>query len=132
MNSVNDVSSTPMIVPKRCLLDGFVDYSVNADGLHLRELLPFQVVKAKTQNNVYSIVAIDPHRGAVLIQGGQYFNQPSEALFSGSTFGGCMIKVGWIGVGMSMEICSEGRRIVTTPVQSIVVEQRVFQYLQEN
>jgi hypothetical protein len=123
---------TPMMVPSRCLLDGFVDYSAKAGGVHLRELSPFQVVCAKTQNNEYRIVPIDPHRGEVLIQGGQYFMQPSEAHFSGSTFGGCMIKVGWIGVGMSMEICADGRRIVTTPVQSILVQVTEFRYLPEN
>jgi hypothetical protein len=34
--------------------------------------------------------------------------------------GGSFLKVGWIGVGLRMEILAEGRRIVTSPVYDIV------------
>jgi len=45
---------------------------------------------------------------------------------SGSTFGGCMLKAGWLGVGLRMEICANGRRTVTSPVQSLRVERPDF------
>jgi len=38
-----------------------------------------------------------------------------------------MLKVGWIGVGLRMEIVADGRRIVTTAVRSIVLpEERLL------
>lgn len=117
-----------MMLPKSCLIQGLVDYCRRTQGLYLKELSPFQVIKAQTKNTEYRIFPINPLRGEVLIQGGAYFSQPREALFNGSSFGGCMIKTGWIGLGMRMEICLPGKRIVTTPVQSIVVEElRRFQ-----
>ena len=36
-----------------------------------------------------------------------------------ASVGGNLLKVGWIGVGLRMEIVAEGRRIVTTAVRSI-------------
>ena len=41
---------------------------------------------------------------------------------SGSTFGGCMIKIGWLGVGLRMEIYANGQRTITSPVKSLMVE----------
>ena len=45
-----------------------------------------------------------------------------EATVSGSTFGGCMLKIGFLGVGLRMEICAGGQRIVTSPVKSLRIE----------
>jgi len=112
-----------MIVPKWCILEGFRDYCDRAQGIYLAELSPFQVIRAQTKNSEYWIFPINPLRGEVLVQGGAYFTQPSEALFNGSSFGGCMMKIGWIGLGMRMEICAAGKRIVTTPVRSFIVEE---------
>ena len=33
-----------------------------------------------------------------------------------------MLKLGWLGVGMRMEIYASGQRLVTTPVQALRVE----------
>jgi hypothetical protein len=64
---------------------------------------------------------LDPESGRALIQGGQYFVEPVEATVSGSTFGGSMLKAGWLGVGLRMEIYYEGKRTVTSPVQELWV-----------
>jgi hypothetical protein len=40
----------------------------------------------------------------------------------GSGFGGSVLKRGWIGVGLRMEFCSEGRRVVTSSVRNISVD----------
>jgi hypothetical protein len=45
-----------------------------------------------------------------------------EATVSGSTFGGCMLKAGWLGVGLRMEIYVNGQRTVTSPVQSLHID----------
>jgi hypothetical protein len=57
-----------------------------------------------------------------LVRGGKYFAAPTEVTVSGSTFGGCMLKTGWLGVGLRMEIHADGLFLVTTPVQELRVE----------
>jgi hypothetical protein len=80
------------------------------------------MICARTLNSCYYIFLLEPDSGRALIQGGRYFSEPVEATVSGSTFGGCMLKMGWLGVGLRIEICLKGQRIVTSPVQSLGVE----------
>ena len=58
----------------------------------------------------------------ILIQGGEFFPQLTEARLAGASFGGSMLKLSWLGCGLRMEVCSDGQRIITSPVQSIAVE----------
>lgn len=109
-------------VPRYCSLDGFTELSSASDGIPLRDLAQFDTVCASTQNNNYYIFLLEPETGRALVQGGDYFAEPSEATISGSTFGGCMLKMGWLGVGLRIEFCAGGRRIVTSPVRSLHIE----------
>jgi hypothetical protein len=109
-------------IPRYCSLDGFTELSSSLEGVALRTLTPFETVCASTLNNDYYIFLLDPENGKVLIQGGRYFAEPVEATVSGSTFGGCMLKMGWLGVGLRIEICSGGQRIVTSPVRALHIE----------
>jgi hypothetical protein len=109
-------------IPRYCSLDGFTELSCSLDGVALRTLSPFDMVCARTLNNDYFIFLLEPESGKALVQGGRYFEQPIEATVSGSTFGGCMLKMGFVGVGLRMEICAGGQRIVTSPVKSLRVE----------
>ena len=72
--------------------------------------------------NGEELVMIDPETGKALVQGGRYFEEPIEATISGSTFGGCMLKMGFLGVGLRMEICAGGQRIITSPVKALRIE----------
>ena len=92
------------------------------DGVAIRTLTQFDTVCAETANNHYYIFILDPENGKALIQGGRYFETPMEATVNGSTFGGCMLKMGWLGVGLRIEICFDGKRIVTSPVQTLRIE----------
>ena len=78
----------------------------------------------KTLNSLYKVVVLEPPRTRILIQGGEFFPQLTEAQLAGASFGGSMIKLSWLGCGLRMEVCSGGQRIVTSPVQSIEVEQQ--------
>ena len=109
-------------IPRFCSLDGFTELSSSLDGIALRTLAQFDTVCARTHNNDYYIFLIDPEAGKALVQGGKFFEEPVEATVSGSTFGGCMLKMGWLGVGLRIEICAKGQRIVTSPVTSLRVE----------
>jgi hypothetical protein len=72
----------------------------------------------RTRNSEYRIVVSSGDE--VLVKGGHFFPSLTEARFSGASVGGSFLKVGWIGVGLRMEILADGRRIVTSPVHDIV------------
>lgn len=109
-------------VPRYCTLDGASAISAKLEGVTLRTLEPCDTIHARTYNHDYEIFLLDPESGRALVRGGKYFVEPTEATVSGSTFGGCMLKLGWLGVGMHMEIHAAGQCLVTTPVESLRVE----------
>jgi len=109
-------------IPRYCSLDGFTELSSSLDGVILRALAPFDTVCVRTLNTNYYIFILDPENGKALVQGGRYFEEPSEATISGSTFGGCMLKMGWLGIGFRIEFYLGGQRIITSPVQSLRIE----------
>ena len=108
-------------IPRYCSLDGFAELSA-CEGIALRLLSSFDTIRAKTLNSEYFIFLLEPDTGKALVQGGRYFAEPVEATVSGSTFGGCMLKMGWLGVGLRIELCFNGQRIVTSPVRSLDLE----------
>lgn len=110
-------------VPRRATLEGFAKEVSARDGVSLRDLDPLTTLLVRTQNSVYRIIVIEGP--SVLVQGGHFFPQASAAHLSGSGFGGSMLKLGWVGVGLCMEICPDGQRIVTSPVRTIKIEDDV-------
>ena len=102
-------------------------FSVNIDeskgleyGIDVHSLKPGTAVIVATTNSIYKIVKGQADKYEVKIQGGKYIPEPSWANFSGSTFGGSMIKPGWIGYGMFMEffVIGERNRYVTSSVRA--------------
>jgi hypothetical protein len=85
-------------IPRHCSLDGFAEISGSLDGVSLRVLRPRDTIHARTRNSDYRIVLVDPEQGKVTVQGGRFFNEPVAAVVSGSTLGGCMLKLGWLGL----------------------------------
>jgi hypothetical protein len=101
-------------------LDRFVEASACRAGVNLLALEPLTVLLVRTQNSVYRIVVTNGC--AVFVQGGRFFPRPAAARVVGATFGGSVLKLAWIGVGMQMEISGELGPIVTTPVRQIAIE----------
>ena len=92
-------------------------------GVHLGALPPGAVLEIETENRSYTI----EYRGLnqALISGHPIFcPQPTLVTISGSTWGGSMIKTGYIGRGMRLEFCSPEAEPITT---SIVREVRSAQ-----
>ena len=108
-------------IPRYCSLDGFAELS-SVDGVAISAMTSFDTLRATTLNSEYYFFVLEPETGKALVQGGRFFEHPVEATVSGSTFGGCMLKMGWIGVGLRIEICLNGQRIVTSPVKSLHLE----------
>ncbi len=113
-------------IPRYCTLDGVAEISPALEGVIMGKLEACDTIQAQTRNSVYEIFLLDPESGRALVRGGEYFAEPMEATVSGSTFGGGMLKVGWLGVGLRMEIYANGQRTVTSPIQSLRVERVDF------
>jgi hypothetical protein len=109
-------------IPRCCSLDGITEISSLLEGVTLPALKACDTIHVRTRNSDYEIFLLDPKSGRALVRGGEYFAESVEATVSGSSFGGCMLKMGWLGVGLRMEIHASGQRTVTSPVQSLRVE----------
>jgi hypothetical protein len=114
-------TNTSILVPRAATMDGFLAASSASDGLCVRDLEPLTTLHVWTCNSCYRIVI--SHQAAIFVQGGRFFPEATEARLEGSSAGGTLLKVGWIGVGLRMEIWAQGQRIVTSPVQSITRDQ---------
>ncbi|HEU0173338.1 MAG TPA: hypothetical protein VFV58_03685 [Blastocatellia bacterium] len=109
-------------IPRCYTLDGVAEISQLLEGVTLMTLEACDTIHVRTRNSDYEILMLDPESGRAMVRGGEHFTEPVEATVSGSNFGGCMLKMGWLGVGLRMEICVNGQRTVTSPVQSLRVE----------
>jgi hypothetical protein len=90
-------------------------------GIDVRRLPEGTVLVVDTHNTRYRIVMTG--RGSrATIYGGRYFQEETDVRIEGSALAGSLLKVGWIAVGLFMEVASEDLRVVTSRVRSIVVE----------
>jgi len=90
-------------------------------GVDVRRLPEGTVLVVETHNSRYRIVMTG--RGShATIQGGPYFQEETDVRIEGSALAGSLLKVGWIAVGLFMEVTSDDKRVVTSRVRSIVVE----------
>jgi hypothetical protein len=109
-------------VPLNCSLDAVTEVLPFVEGVTLNSCAPYDVIVLRTANTEYHLLLLDPESGRVLIDGGDRFPEPIEATLLGASFGGSMIRTGWIGVGMRIELCANDKYIITSPVKSLVVE----------
>lgn len=65
------------------------------------------------------ITIIDGFSGEILIRGGRFFRELTAANLAGATAGGCICKLRGIYEGFPMELTANGKRTVTSPVESI-------------
>ncbi len=108
-------------IPRWCGLEYLVEIDPTHKGVELETLEPFDTIWVRTLNSEYRIFLLDPKTGRALVEGGRHFVEPVEATVSGSTFGGCTIKMGWIGIGLRLEFWTERKWIHTSTVQSVLV-----------
>jgi hypothetical protein len=104
-------------------LEKFADVASTAPGVALADLAPIDTVEVCTQNSCYWITVLAPDEGRVLVQGGHFFPTPSEARLAGSSLGGSMLKLGWIGRGFCLELHIDGQCIVTSVIRDIRLRQ---------
>jgi len=107
-------------VARAVTLDGFVEETGNIRGLYLRDVEPLTTLIVRTRNSLYRIIV--SRDTSAIVQGGQFFPDATPGRIDGSGFGGSFLKVGWIGIGLRMEIFADGRRIITSPVHDISIQ----------
>jgi hypothetical protein len=104
-------------------LDGFGSHVHDTDGVDVRELAPGTVVVVHTRHSRYRLVVLEPEALHVLVSGGASLSVPTEAYLVGATGGGSMLKLGWIAVGLRMELLQLTHRTTTSPVGAVIVEE---------
>ena len=111
--------SDPKFVPA-ATPNGIGDFAEDLAGVYLRDVPPFTTLLVWTTNSLYRMVVT--RWPEVYVQVGDFFADPTAAYVDGSTSGSCL-RVGWIGVGLLVEIRSGGWRITTSRVRAITTEQ---------
>ena len=119
-DSIADRRDDGDLVPKAAMLDFWAQDAWD-NGIQIECLEDMQRVAVQTENNAYEIVVISGHEGEVLVRGGKFFPELAPANLAGATMGGSFCKMRGIYVGFRMEFTADGRRIVTSPVQTITV-----------
>ena len=117
--SLETEQSREILVPRHCTLSGFTAATSELKGLHVGSLAPVTRLAVTTLNTEYKITVVEPRDWKVLVQGGLFFPTERLAYLCGSGFGGTLLKVAWIGVGLCCELLTEGQRVVTSPVQDV-------------
>jgi len=111
------------LVPRSSTLTGFVEEVARVGGVSIAELEPITPLVVRTENSLYRITILEPRGRRILVQGGAYFPESTPAELEGSSLGGSLLKQGWIGPGLRMEISSEGKRVVTSRVRSMEIRE---------
>ena len=89
-------------------------------GVYLDDLPPSTVLEIRTQNHCYTAIVLD--RTQALLSGNpQYCPQPVLVAIAGSTWGGSMLKLQYVGRGMHLEFRHPqyATPIITSPIQEI-------------
>lgn len=114
-------------VPRESLLEGFAELHAEERGIDLQQLRVNDAISLYTQNSAYHLVVVNPAELRVTVQGGSYFAVPTAAIVRGSTVGGAMLKTGWIGLGLRVELLyaltqEPPESLVTSPVKRFFLE----------
>ena len=119
-NSIAGEKDDKDLVPKAAMLDAWAQDAWN-NGIQIDSMEDMQKVAVQTANNLYEIVIISGHDGDVLVRGGKFFAELTPANLAGATLGGSFCKMRGIYVGFRMEFSADGKRIITSPVETITV-----------
>jgi hypothetical protein len=94
-------------------------------GIYLADLPEGVVLEIETNHHCYTIV--NRSRNTALISGHPRFcPEPTAVTIAGSTWGGCLLKAGFIGLGMRLAFQLPTHRTITT---SPIVQIRTSQQL---
>ena len=104
-------------------LQKLMDEQEKLGGLRYSQLPEGAKLVVGTTNSTYCMEVVD--KNTCKVSGGWFaeHNRDGETVvFSGSTWGGSCIKLGWIGEFMQMEFWVDSRPITTSAVRSCRIE----------
>jgi hypothetical protein len=102
--------------------DDFAAKSEDERGVTIESLDVGTVLTVGTKHSCYRFVILDPATKLARVTGGSLFPEPTDVRIDGATIGGSMIKAGWVGVGLRMEFTIGRRRITTSRVKFLSVD----------
>ncbi len=108
-------------VARGSLLDAWSSHGWT-DGIQLQTLDDMDELVVHTQNSIYEFTVISPFAGEVLVRGGNFFPNLTQARLAGSSLGGSFLKLLGIYVGFKMEINDGERTIITSLVETITLK----------
>jgi hypothetical protein len=91
------------------------------EGLSLSALAPGTMVSVVTRHSHYRVMVIDPRHGRALVTSAVWFPEVTEVRLEGATAGGSVLKTGWIGIGLKLEMSVGRQRVTTSRVVSVAV-----------
>jgi len=93
-------------------------------GVSIDTLEPGTTVRVETRHSHYRFVILD-FPGDVLVTGGFILPEGTIVRLEGSTDGGSDLKIGWILVGLKMELRFGAVRIVSSRVRAVTIQRTV-------
>ncbi|PWT82557.1 MAG: hypothetical protein C5B57_08455 [Blastocatellia bacterium] len=126
----NDNAHLNSPVPNASAFDPHIADLAGLPGVAFSSLDPGTVIVVKTRHTCYRLVVVDGPEQRAVVTGGWLFPESTEVRVDGATSGGSVLKMGWIGVGLRLELSIGLRRITTSRVRSIVVEDPTCQALE--
>jgi hypothetical protein len=109
-------------IERRLTLDGFALDPGCAKGVAVQSLDAGTVLSIHTKHSQYRVVILDNTSQRVLVNGGSMFPKTTEVRIEGATAGGSVLKMGWIGIGLRLELSIGRQRITTSRVRSVAIE----------
>lgn len=100
-----------------------IDSTSGNSSFKLEYLPKSAIFEFRTQNSVYTVVVIEPQRGLIAIVGtNKDLIEPDLYIFRGSTFGGSVLKVGFVVVDMHFQASRvDGALFTSSNVKSFVM-----------
>ena len=90
-------------------------------GVRIRDLPVGSTVKFQTRGSLYLLEKRAD--GDYLSGNPHYVPVPTKVNVHGSTWGGSMLKLGYIGIGMHVEFSINGKTVLTSEVLDVRVEE---------
>ena len=109
-------------IPPGRTLTGFALEAGCEDGLGIESLEQGTTLIVQTQNSRYRLVVLDGPSHCVLVEGGSKFPQAVPAVLQGARANGSLVKTGWIGVGLRMQLFADPQWVITSRVRSVAVD----------
>ena len=116
------MDSDVLTIPQRHTLAGFVVAAEGEEGIALESIEAGATVVVDTANSEYRLTVLSRSERTVLVRGGT-FQDATPVVVQGATAGGNLVRAGWIGIGLRLELSIGSRRVVTSRVRSIYVIQ---------